>query len=150
MSEYILNSDIKNRFFTKIKIPVEPDGCHIWTAFKDNNGYGQFKLNKITVSAHVIAYKLHYGDYNSSRINQINHKCKNTSCVNPLHLELVTNVVNTLDSNNPCAINARKTFCKNGHEFTPENTYIYKDNARKGGRGCNICRRAAVKRYRGI
>ena len=34
---------------------------------------------------------------------------------------------------------ARKTHCKRGHEFTPENTYIHAD----GRRGCRTCRRMA-------
>lgn len=32
--------------------------------------------------------------------------------------------------------NARKTHCKNGHEFTLENTYFYKEDGRRGCRAC--------------
>ena len=38
--------------------------------------------------------------------------------------------------------NQRKTHCKRGHEFTPENTYEY-----KGNRQCKACMRAHGKRH---
>lgn len=38
---------------------------------------------------------------------------------------------------------AAKTRCKNGHDFTPENTYLRPT----GGRGCRKCRCAAAMRY---
>jgi len=37
-----------------------------------------------------------------------------------------------------------QTYCKRGHEFTPENTYLVKK-----GRGCRICQRASRRRRRG-
>lgn len=40
---------------------------------------------------------------------------------------------------------ASKLACKNGHEFTPENTYI---DAVTGKRSCRVCRTAAVRRSR--
>jgi hypothetical protein len=43
--------------------------------------------------------------------------------VNPDHLEVVTGAVNNARSNSPSAVNARKTHCNRGHEFTSENTY---------------------------
>jgi hypothetical protein len=47
-------------------------------------------------------------------------------------LEAVTNRENMLRGVGVCALNARKTHCKHGHEFTPENTYRVKN----GGRAC--------------
>lgn len=74
----------------------------------------------------------------------LDHLCKRTDCVNPEHLEPVTGKVNTLRGNNPTAINARKTICANGHEFTPENTYLRPN----GGRKCRTCVRNAEHKYR--
>lgn len=41
-------------------------------------------------------------------------------------------------------IHARKTHCKNGHEYSEENTYIRPE----GGRTCRICRQKNVQRSR--
>ena len=51
---------------------------------------------------------------------------------------------NRLDSvRNGTHHNARKTHCKHGHEFTPENTIITKD----GRRNCRTCQGLSARRY---
>lgn len=46
--------------------------------------------------------------------------------------------------------NKNKTHCKNGHEFTPENTRLSPRSNGKVARECRICGRAKTKRYREI
>jgi hypothetical protein len=41
------------------------------------------------------------------------------------------------------AVNAAKTHCKHGHEFTPDNTIVV-----PLGRECRVCRLETYKRYR--
>ena len=84
---------IIERFEEKIK---KTDSCWIWTStISKNNGYGQFKLNNRTMSAHRVAYEL----YNSLIPKDlcVLHKCDNTICVNPKHLFLGTKNDNNLD-----------------------------------------------------
>jgi hypothetical protein len=62
--------------------------------------------------------------------------CVNRHCVNPAHLEPVTNRTNLLRGTGFAATNAQKTHCIHGHEFTPENT-----KHEKLGRKCRTCDR---------
>lgn len=62
----------------------------------------------------------------------IDHLCKTRNCVNVKHMEVVAQGVNALRSENPMAINARKTKCQKGHDFV-----VRPD----GRRRCNECRK---------
>ena len=84
-------------------------------------------------------------DVKISSSKQVDHLCKNRKCVNPDHLEVISGKENTLRGMGPTAINARRTHCVNGHEFTPENTYIRPDD---GARDCRTCAREAKRRQR--
>jgi hypothetical protein len=71
----------------------------------------------------------------------LDRDCPHRACCNPAHLEPVTERENTLRGTSPAAENARKTHCKRGHEFTPENTYVVFPRANGlPGRGCRTCR----------
>jgi len=61
----------------------------------------------------------------------LDHLCRNTKCVNPEHLEIVTRQVN-IDRGYGC----KREFCKRGHPFSGENLYIRPDGK---GRGCKAC-----------
>ena len=69
---------------------------------------------------------------------ELDHVCRKPLCVNPDHLEPVTRAEN--QRRRALAI----VTCINGHDYTPENTYI-----RPGGhRDCRACIRARVAKYR--
>lgn len=123
----------EDRFFSKVRYS---HGCWEWTGSKRVN-YGRFCVNGKEMVAHRFFYEKIAGKVPEGM--QLDHLCRNRICVNPMHLEVVSARENTLRSTAVTAINASKTHCKKGHEFTPENTYIVTGYAhpRRQCRECN-------------
>lgn len=122
-----------DRFYAKIA--AGPNCCWVWTGSHNGDGYGQFRVDsQRTCGAHVFSHELHKGPVPDAL--EVDHLCRVRDCVNPEHLEAVPPRVNILRSENPAAINARKTHCIRDHEFTPENTRI---NPTTGKRSCDAC-----------
>lgn len=69
------------------------DGCRVWTAYRNENGYGQVHWDGRPWPAHRAAYTLEHGDIPADRV--INHICGNPACINVDHLEMVTQRENT-------------------------------------------------------
>lgn len=129
----------KDRFWSKVN---KTETCWLWTVGCFSNGYGCWERHKF---AHRVSYQDFYGVVLTSA-DHLHHKCHNVKCVRPDHLEK-TNYHDHIDS--PSGINARKTHCKNGHEFTTENTYLKFDVKRLSTtRNCRICSRAYVNQRR--
>lgn len=114
--------------------------CWVWTRGKGRGGYGQtwFPDAKATRRAHRVAYEAFVRPIPPELV--IDHLCRNPSCVNPAHLEPVTNRENLRRGEQH---NNRKTHCIRGHAFTDENTYIRPD----GYRQCRACNAAANATY---
>jgi hypothetical protein len=127
-------TDPIDRFVVKVDFGEE---CWDYTAGIDKDGYGQFSgPGGESVKAHRFAWEAFVGPIPPGMMPD--HLCRNRRCVNPDHLEIVTNRVNVLRGESFAAVNARKTHCIRGHEFTPETTRL----TSKGHRQCRICRRA--------
>jgi hypothetical protein len=65
------------------------DGCWIWKGSLDRNGYPQMSRSGKTYRAHRFYYA-HIKNINMNNSLQLDHKCKNIKCVNPDHMEEVT------------------------------------------------------------
>lgn len=136
----------KDRFWEKVQIPQTNDGCWNWLGGKSQYGYARFSLRKRPVEAHRFSFELLSGRI--PRGLTLDHLCRNIICVRPDHLEPVTARENTLRGFGIGACNARKTHCKRGHLFSPENMFHT-----KRGRRCKVCDlslRAAQRRLAGI
>lgn len=112
------------------------DSCWEWTAGKTRDGYGEFRINAKDRSqrVHRISWFLHFGEIPKGLC--VLHKCDNIPCVNPDHLWLGTINDNNIDRD----VKGRNGYlnrihCKNGHEYTKENTHRWNDT-----RICRKCR----------
>ena len=127
-----------NRFMEKVSI--QDNGCWEWVGAKIPRGYGRFGWFDEVKQKHITGYAQRWSyEYYIDEIPKglvIDHLCKNTSCVNPHHLEIVTQKENIHRSDGPSAIAAKQTHCVNGHPFDEENTYHW-----NGERRCRACGR---------
>lgn len=119
--------------------------CWQWTGHINQNGYGCIKSEGgragKSLRVHRVSYELLVGPLPADMV--IDHLCRNRACCNPAHMELVTFRENVLRGYGSPAQNARKTTCSNGHEFTPENTYLRPE----GGRACRTCMHDRQQRF---
>jgi hypothetical protein len=135
-------SEAMDRFLSCVeKLPDQP-GCWLWTGSYTGKGYGGFWTGERSVRAHRFSYEAFVGPIPSGLT--IDHVCRVRMCVNPAHLRAVTQFENTMIGSSIPAINARKTHCKWGHEFTPENTRV---SSTAEGRVCLACKSERNIRY---
>lgn len=131
---------LEDRFWRQVE--KHEDGCWLWKGHLQN-GYGRFLFGRghtqKCIGAHRMAYQLLVGPIPDGL--QLDHLCRNQACVNPAHLEPVTNRENMLRSNHPNAIVVRSGVCRRGHPRTPK-------NARMDRRGTTTCRECTNERAR--
>lgn len=113
------------------------DDCWQWHAGKQGKGYGVFKAGGRQQMAHRVSYSEFVGEIPEGL--QLDHLCRNTSCVRPSHLEPVTSKENLRRGTSPSALNGQKSECPNGHPYSGDNLYA---NPYTGRRHCRTCRRA--------
>lgn len=131
--------------FEKYVMPVTESGCWLWLGYVSENGYGRFspRWKMAPLYAHRISYEIHKGQIPEGLV--VDHLCRVRCCVNPDHLEVVSQHKNLQRGNGTSKINHQfKTHCKRGHEFTNGSFYL-----RGRTRICLICDRARNKeKYR--
>lgn len=122
------------RFFDRVLI--WPNGCWMWLVSVSEDGYGGFYCKGKKVSAHRYSYLTFNGEIPVGL--QIDHRCNTPSCVNPVHLDVVTPKEN---SNRGTKNSASRTHCPKGHLYSYSNTR-YTINVRGGHRRqCLECER---------
>ena len=127
-----------NRLFTSFK--EDKRGCWVHQGVT-KQGYGVSRIGGKYRNSHRLFFELVIGPVPKGFV--LDHLCRNRACRNPTHLEIVTERLNILRGNGAGAVNARKSHCINGHEFTLENTYPYNDY-----RSCRKCMVQRTKKWR--
>lgn len=149
------------RFWAKVNkdgplIESRPDlgPCWLWTA-ATTYGYGAFgeggRHDRRGWGAHRFAYVRLVGAVpDGLSLDHLCHtyavgcvggnRCLHRRCVNPDHLEPVTQLENVVRGQSIANDWAGRTHCDYGHEFMPENTYQLPASS-GSGRRCRICQR---------
>lgn len=136
-------NDLRNyadRLFNRYEI--DNNGCWYWIGARNNGGYGMVAKTFAGVQknqlAHRVMYTLFYGAIPDNKV--VDHICNTPACVNPRHLQCISQDANMARSLTAAtAVNRRKRYCKHGHEYTIENTYNRQREGRKPERDCRTC-----------
>lgn len=112
--------------------------CWVWTGYAMPSGYGFWQDKALKTTAHRFSFEL-AGRVIPAGLH-VDHLCRNRVCVRAEHLEAVTQA-----ENNRRAAEVREPIakCKNGHEFSEENTYYAPRQ-----RVCRTCRRSRIQAHR--
>lgn len=119
------------RFWPKVQ-GASAEECWLWLGAKTPDGYGRFYISPGRYqAAHRFAYEQLVAEIPAGL--ELDHLCRQPSCVNPWHVDPVTTAVNS--ERRPHG-QSQKTHCPAGHPYSPENTHV---RAKGRGRRCRTC-----------
>lgn len=133
----------ERRFWSYVDKSAGPTACWVWTGGLTPDGYGRLNVSRRLERAHRLAWLYLVGPVTKGMV--LDHTCHNADrscaggsscvhrrCVNPAHLEMVTNRVNARRG-----AKGRIESCTHGHDYDEANTYY----DRLGHRACRTCHR---------
>lgn len=126
----------EGRAWRLVDTTAGPDACWPWLGALAH-GYGSMRgADGRTTGAHRVIYQSMRGPIPDGL--ELDHLCRNRSCVNPAHLEPVTRIENARRI--PSAIMRAHVngTCTRGHPLTEDNTYHHPSRTK---RECLRCRR---------
>jgi hypothetical protein len=82
---------------------IRQEGCWGWAGTTNSAGYSNYSHGGKQAYAHRLSYEIHIGPIPEGKF--IDHMCFNRSCVNPAHLQPVTNKQNHENRPGPQANN---------------------------------------------
>ena len=152
MDDLILRSKA-HLFWAKVEPFAGLDACWLWTGkLHHRGGYGGWRIKvggrSVYFTAHRVAYQLLVGEIPEGL--QLDHLCRNRACVNPDHLEPVTQAVNLRRGADVMKMGRRKfvdgvRVCGNGHPMVGDNARPRKTHPHGV---CLQCARDGMARYK--
>ena len=129
------------RFWSKVD--KSAGGCWLWTGYTNPAGYGRICRRENGKDkchlAHRYAWTQLVGPIEDGMT--LDHLCRVRACVNPEHLEVVTQKVNVRRGNAPTIVTWRTGTCKRGHSMADAHDT-------KKGKRCRRCQQIAAKKHR--
>jgi hypothetical protein len=143
-AEWLLDEFDADRFWSHVNrhggTPYEADSlatasgeCWLWNGGLGNDRYARFQLQGKWHPAHRIAYR-DFGNRVEDR-DVLDHLCRVKTCVNPAHLEAVSQLSNV---DRGAIGRPANPACKHGHEYTDANT-IWRKRGHYTYRICRTC-----------
>lgn len=132
-------------------LEFDRDACWLYPGVPHSNGYCTVSVTLPDgthrhIMAHRLAYIMLRGDIPSGL--DLDHLCRTPRCINPWHMEAVTQFVNWQRGESVTAKHARQTHCKNGHELSGTNLISGINKNGRPTRQCRICYNAWQRRRR--
>jgi len=134
------NRKILNILEEKTSINSET-GCWEWQGVIHESGYGRVMIDQVQYYVHVLSGMVFHGYRSEYEYLRVLHKCATKNCWHRDHLYVGTQEANMQDKSRNI------THCPQGHEYTPENTYIHYKPTGGQMRGCRECRKARTAAY---
>lgn len=130
-------------------VEPNPNGCWIWKRQLYRNGYGRIQFGgqnkRIYMLAHRVSYDTFIGPIGDGLV--LDHLCRNKACVNPQHLEPVSQKTNLNRGKDMIWMVRRKqTHCKHGHSL--DDAIPEWKEGKIIGRKCRVCNYEYKKAYR--
>jgi hypothetical protein len=126
------------------QIEILDNGCWFWRGWKDKFGYGSVNWDGKMARVHRLVWEYLVCEIPDGLV--LDHLCRNPSCCNVGHLEMVTQAENALRGE-VGKLNREKTHCRHGHPYSSENTYYITRGNGKRFRVCKTCQHASKERY---
>ena len=129
MTEITTVEELDARFLAKVE---KAEACWLWLGARTSSGYGNFWTRATgNIVAHRYAYESLVGPVPADMM--LDHLCRVRHCVNPAHLEPVTNRENLRRGVQGFAFTGR---CRRGHDTTAPGAIRTKPDGRRECRTC--------------
>lgn len=126
------------RIMKRVALTPGPLESPCWISHGISGRYALARVEGQVHLAHRLLFRLVVGEPLPGR--HLHHRCENTRCSNPTHLEELTPAQHSRLGQSPTGRRARQTHCKRNHPFDEENTRV----DTRGHRRCRACRRAGI------